>query len=262
VGCAGSFDDRAKKITLATARILQAAGVRFAILGKEETCNGDQVRRAGNEYLYQILAQNLIETFRTYEVRKIVTHCPHCLNVFMNEYPDLGGHYEVVHHSQLIESLLRDGRLRLDPEKAEALTIAYHDACYLGRHNQVYEAPRNTVMAATGAKLVELPRTRHESFCCGAGGARMWMEEHIGTRVNQNRVEEAHACGVDVVATACPFCQTMIKDGISELGYEDEMQTRDIAEIVADALVEEAHADAPAQPDDTVEESAVAEAGG
>ncbi|MDF1566054.1 MAG: heterodisulfide reductase-related iron-sulfur binding cluster [Deltaproteobacteria bacterium] len=246
VGCAGSFDDRAKKNTLAIAKILHEAGVKFAILGNEETCNGDQARRAGNEYLYQMMAMGLIETMNGYGVKKIVTGCPHCFNTIANEYPDLGGSYEVIHHSQLIEELLKDHRVKLDPRVHEGLSITYHDACYLGRHNDVYEAPRNTVVRATGAELTEMPRNRQEGFCCGAGGARMWMEEHIGERVNQNRVEEAKACGADLVATSCPFCQTMVKDGISELGYDEEMTTKDIAELVAEAMVVEKKAELPA----------------
>jgi Fe-S oxidoreductase len=237
VGCASSFDDRAKKISRAMVKILGEAGVKYAVLAKEETCNGDQVRRAGNEYLYQMLAANLIETFGKYEVRKIIASCPHCLNVFLNEYPDLGGHYEVVHHSEVIENLIADKKLRLDHNKWNAGKITFHDPCYLGRHNDVYEAPRNAVTKATGLPVIEMPRNRVEGFCCGAGGARMWMEEHIGERINQNRVLEAAETGAEVVATGCPFCQTMVKDGISELGLDEKLKTFDIAEIVAEALV-------------------------
>ncbi|RMG17867.1 MAG: (Fe-S)-binding protein [Deltaproteobacteria bacterium] len=249
VGCAGAFDDRAKKITLANARIFHEAGVKFAILGKEETCNGDQVRRAGNEYLYQILAQNLIETLNKYEVRKIIANCPHCFNVLLNEYPDLGGHYEVIHHSELIAQLIRDKRIETDPSRWEGGTITYHDACYLGRLNDRYEAPRESLERATGLPVVEMERSGPQSFCCGAGGARMWMEEQIGTRINQERVAEAYETGADVVATACPFCQTMVKDGIAELGHEEEMRTFDVAEIVAETLVETRRA-APPEPEE------------
>jgi Fe-S oxidoreductase len=171
-----------------------------------------------------------------YKVRKIIATCPHCFNVLFNEYPELGGHYEVVHHSTLVEELVAQGRVRLDQSKWDKGRITFHDPCYLGRHNGVYEAPREVVKKATGLPIVEMPRNRVEGFCCCAGGARMWMEEHIGERINQNRVAEAKDSGADVIATGCPFCQTMMKDGISELELEDSLQTYDIAEIVAQAL--------------------------
>ena len=236
VGCASSFDDRAKKISRSVVQVLKAADVSFAILGREESCNGDQARRAGNEYLYQILAQQLIETLDGYKVKKIITTCPHCFNVLFNEYPDLGGHYEVIHHSSFIEALMRDGKLKLDASRWSGGKITYHDACYLGRHNGVFDAPRDALQRATGLPVLEMPRNREQAFCCGAGGSRMWMEEKLGTRINQNRVAEAEETGADVVATACPFCQTMVKDGISELGLEEKLKTFDFAEIVAETL--------------------------
>lgn len=249
VGCASSFDDRAKKIARSLVKILNAAGVSYAILGKEETCNGDQARRAGNEYLYQMMATGLIETFNGYNVKKIVATCPHCFNTIKNEYPDLGGNYEVIHHTQLIDELVRDKKITLDPAKWDGSKVTLHDACYLGRHNEEYEAPRENLRAATGLQLIEMPRNKKESFCCGAGGSRMWMEEKIGTRINHNRVKEAEETGAEVVATACPFCQTMVKDGINELELEDKLKTLDVAEIVAEALVlDEAEGNGQASP--------------
>lgn len=252
VGCAGSFDERAKKITLANVKIFKQAGIEFAILGNEETCNGDQVRRAGNEYLYQILAKNLIETMNKYKVRKIIASCPHCFNTLLNEYPDLGGHYEVVHHTDLIETLLREKRIKVDADRWDGGDITYHDACYLGRHNGQYEAPRQALERATRLPIIEMPRNREEGFCCGAGGARMWLEEDLGTRVNQNRVAEAAKTGASTIATACPFCQTMMKDGISELDLGEQLQTKDIAEIVAQTLVVDERAAPPAPPKEEV----------
>jgi Fe-S oxidoreductase len=245
VGCAGAFDDRQKKVSRDIVRILRAAGVRFAILGEEETCTGDAARRLGNEYLFQILAQANVETFARYGVKKVITQCPHCLNALRNEYPQLGGHYEVVHHSELIASLVAEGRLdQRAATRVAGKAVTFHDPCYLARHNGITEAPRNA-LAAAGIEVAELPRSGRTGFCCGAGGGRMWLEEKLGSRVNQARVEEAAATlGAEggVVAVGCPFCLTMLKDGIAETGREERLQVLDVAEIVASAL--------PAEEDD------------
>lgn len=233
VGCAGSYDDRQKKVSQALAKVLNAAGVNYAILGNEETCNGDSARRMGNEYLFQMLAQQNIETFKQYNVKKIFSACPHCFNVIKNEYPQLGGEFEVYHHSQILAELLKDGRIK--PTEALDELVTYHDACYLGRHNQEYEAPRATLEAIPGLKLVEMARNKRQSFCCGAGGGRMWMEEHIGTRINQNRAKEAIDTGARTIAANCPFCITMLRDGVSELGVEG-VAVKDISEILADSI--------------------------
>lgn len=235
IGCAGSFDDRNKKITLAMVKILKAAGVPFAILGKEECCTGDPARRTGNEYLFQILAKQNIELLNGYNVKKVLTSCPHCLHTLKADYPQFGGNYEVVHHTQLIEQLLASGRLKLTREVKTS--VALHDSCYLGRYHDIYEAPRNVVKSIPGASLVELPRNRSRSVCCGAGGGRFWMEEHIGKRINVHRAEEAVAAGTDTVASACPFCLVMLKDGVGALGKDETVRTRDIVELVAEALV-------------------------
>jgi len=235
VGCMGSFDDRAKKIAVAFARVLQAANVRFAILGQEEKCNGDPARRMGNEYLYQMLARDNIETLDRYGVETIVTNCPHCFHQIGNEYPQLGGNYEVIHHSTYIEKLLEENRLPLNGEGRQ-LTVAYHDSCYLGRYNDVYEAPRETLKRALPMMtLVEPPRTRSKGLCCGAGGGRMWMEEDVGKRINAERTEELLATGADVLAVACPFCMTMIGDGVK--GQDSSVPVYDISEVVAQQLV-------------------------
>ena len=229
VGCMGSFDERAKKITVAFARILQACGIRFAILGQEEHCHGDPARRLGNEYLYQMLAKDTVETLNRYSVPTVVTACPHCFHQLGNELPQLGGNYEVIHHSTYIARLMEENRVPLQTEEGNRLTVAYHDSCYLGRYNDVYDAPRETIRRALPVvNLVEAPRSRDRGLCCGAGGGRMFMEERVGKRINVERVEELLATGADTIAVACPFCMTMIGDGA-----RDKAEVLDIAEIVA-----------------------------
>jgi len=235
VGCAGSFDDRNTATSVALARLLNEAGIDYAILGQRELCNGDSARRAGNEFVFQQLALQNIETFEEVGVKKVITQCAHCFNTIANEYPQFGGNYEVVHHSQLLAELLAQGRLS-EPTKpnGERKKIAYHDACYLGRHNDVYLAPRQ-VVGGSGNDVVEMPRHGTRSLCCGAGGARFWMEEHTGKKVNNERAEEALATGADEIAVACPFCFVMLDDGVKELG-RGEVPVRDIAMILADGL--------------------------
>jgi Fe-S oxidoreductase len=239
VGCAGSFDDRQKKVTRAIVRILQEAGVDFAILGEEETCTGDAARRLGNEYLFQLQAQANVDTLNRYGVKKVLTQCPHCLNTIKNELPQFGGHYEVVHHTQLIAELVRAGRLALSSAAlVDGKPMTLHDPCYLARHNGETAAPREA-LAAAGARVVELPRSGRTGFCCGAGGGRMWLEEKLGTRVNRNRIDEVAATlgdGGGAVAVGCPFCLTMLKDAAAETGREDRLRIVDVAEVVADAL--------------------------
>ena len=239
VGCMGSFDDRAKKTTVAFARILKAADVSFAILGQEESCHGDPARRMGNEYLYQVLAKQAVETLGKYEVRTIVTHCPHCFHQIAKEFPQFGAHYEVVHHSEYLERLLAEGRVPLDESEGERLVVAYHDSCYLGRYNDVYDAPRETLRRALPVvQLVEPVRTKDRGLCCGAGGGRMFMEETVGKRINIERTEELLATGATSIAVACPFCMTMITDGVTAKGRD--VPVLDIAEVVASRLAKPA----------------------
>jgi Fe-S oxidoreductase len=235
VGCMGSFDDRAKKITVAFARILKACGIDFAILGQEEHCHGDPARRMGNEYLYQMLAKDTIGTLDGYHVRTIVTSCPHCFHQLGNEFPQFGGNYEVIHHSTFIERLLEDDRVPLDTDEGRRLTVAYHDSCYLGRYNDIYDAPRESIRRALPVvDLVEPKRNRDRGLCCGAGGGRMWMEERQGKRINAERTEELLATGADTIAVACPFCMTMISDGVK--AAQADVPVLDIAEVVAGRL--------------------------
>ena len=233
VGCAGSIDSRAIKVTQAFVKILNEVGVNFAILGQEESCTGDPAKRAGNEFVFQMMALQNIEILNGYEVKKIVTACPHCYNIFKNEYPALGGHYEVVHHSQFLQQLLNDGKLKIEGGGAfKGKKVTYHDSCYLGRANEVYEAPRS-VIEALDADLVEMEDNRSKGMCCGAGGAQMFKEEESGKqRVNQARAEQAVKTNADIVAVACPFCNTMMGDGVKEKGSEGT-QVLDIAELIA-----------------------------
>ena len=246
VGCMGSFDDRSRKIAVAFAKIMKAAGIDFAILGLEEACNGDPARRLGNEYLYQILAKQNIETMNRYEVKTVVTICPHCFHQIGNEYPQLGGNYEVIHHSTYIERLLDEGLIPLAvDEEGHHPTFTFHDSCYLGRYNDIYDAPRNSLRKALPiVEVFEPARTRDRGFCCGAGGGRMFMEENIGKRVNVERTEELLATGAEAIAAACPFCMTMLADGVKQANRED-VPVLDIAEVVASRLAPSPAAVAP-----------------
>ncbi len=234
VGCAGSFDQRAQKITKAFASILDKVGINYAILGKEESCTGDPVRRAGNEFMFQMMAYQNIQVLNNYGIKKIVTACPHCFNIIKNEYADLGGNYELIHHSVFLQQLIDEGRIKLrDGGVFKGKRITYHDSCYLGRANNIYEAPRS-VLVALDAELVEMKRCRSKGLCCGAGGAQMFKEEEKGeTRVNVERSREAIGTGASVIAAACPFCNTMMTDGVKLAEKEESVQVLDIAEIVA-----------------------------
>ena len=231
VGCAGSFDDRSKKVSTSLVKILQKAGISFAILGVEEKCTGDFARRVGNEMLFQMTAQENIETLNNYKVKKIITACPHCLNTLKHEYPQMGGNYEVIHHTEFIDQLVKTGKITLNKSLEGSLT--YHDPCYLGRYNSVYDQPRSILQSISKDGLKELDRHGRESFCCGAGGGRMWMEETIGKRIYLERAEEIVGQQVANVAVACPFCLTMLEDGMKELEKEEEIKTQDICELVA-----------------------------
>ena len=235
VGCAGSFDDKNQKVTIAMAKLLQRAGLDFAILGPSEQCTGDPARRSGNEYIFQMLATANIESLNGMGVKKIITQCPHCFNTLLNEYPQLGGHFEVVHHSQLLEQLIDTGRLDLTGARLDE-RVVYHDSCYLGRHNDVYLSPRNVIGSLGGIEVVEAERNGTTGMCCGAGGARMWMEESIGTKVNDARAAELIATGASKVATACPFCYIMLDDGVKAAGAEDTVQVADISMHLLAAL--------------------------
>ena len=235
VGCAGSFDERAKKVTRSFVKILQAAGVQFAVLGVEERCTGDVARRAGNEYLAQSLMTENVGTLNKHGVKKILTTCPHCFNTLKNEYPQFGGNYEVIHHSDFILKLISEGKIKLSGKLPAKVT--YHDSCYLGRYNGIYESPRKIISNIPGITAVEMKRSKDKGFCCGAGGARMFMEETIGKRVNHERTEEALALGPDIISTACPFCLTMLSDGVKDKEMAEKVKVKDIAELVAESLL-------------------------
>ncbi|CAN5370506.1 (Fe-S)-binding protein [soil metagenome] len=257
VGCAGAFEDRAKKTTQAVATLLHMADVKFAVLGDGETCTGDPARRAGNEFLFQMLAQANVEVLNEMNATKIVVTCAHCFNTLKNEYPELGGKFEVVHHTQLLNRLVREKRLTPVARPSEASsaglastaeTVTYHDPCYLGRHNGVYAPPRELIESLPGVTLTEMPRNSEKSFCCGAGGARMWMDEKLGTRINMNRTEEALATGADRIAIGCPFCRVMLSDGLTQKQAEDareEVEVVDVAQMLL-AAVNRSEPDAPA----------------
>ncbi|MDF1673595.1 MAG: (Fe-S)-binding protein [Vicingaceae bacterium] len=235
VGCAGSFDDRAKKITRAFVKILNKVGVNFAVLGTEESCTGDPAKRAGNEFLFQMQAMGNIQVLNAYEVKSIVTTCPHCFNTLKNEYPELGGNYEVKHHSQYLQELIDDGKLTVEGGEFKGKKITFHDPCYLGRANDVYEAPR-TLVQKLDAELVEMKRCKSKGLCCGAGGAQMFKEAEKGNKeINVERTEEALEIKPDVIATGCPFCMTMMTDGVKLAEKEKDVQVFDLAELIASA---------------------------
>jgi Fe-S oxidoreductase len=237
VGCAGSFDQRAQKITKAFVTILNKAGIHYAILGKEEMCTGDPVRRAGNEFMFQMMAYQNIQTLNNYGIKKIVTACPHCFNTLKNEYPELGGHYEVIHHTTFLQQLIDEGKIKLkEGGLFKGKKITYHDSCYLGRANAIYEAPRK-VLEALDAELAEMKRCRSNGLCCGAGGAQMFKEEEKGnSRINIERSNEAIDTGAAVIAAACPFCNTMMTDGVKLAEKEESVQVLDVAELVAQSI--------------------------
>ncbi|MFN8626499.1 MAG: (Fe-S)-binding protein [Candidatus Binatia bacterium] len=235
VGCAGSFDERNKRTTIALTKILKKAGIDFAILGEEEVCHGETARRIGNEYLYQAMAQACVDVINGYKVKKILTNCPHCFNTMKNEFPQFGGNYEVTHATELVQQLLANGKIRLKEDGAQAITL--HDSCYLGRYNDIFDAPRDILRRLPGVELREMERNRKFGMCCGAGGGRMWMEEEPTKRVNIRRVEQALETSPDVVAVACPFCMTMIDDGLKSKNVEEQVQAFDVMELVADAMV-------------------------
>jgi Fe-S oxidoreductase len=239
VGCSGSYDQRAQKITRAFATILSRIGIRWAILGREEMCTGDPVRRAGNEFIFQMMAYQNIQILNNYQVKKIVTACPHCFNILKNEYPELGGQYEVIHHTVFLQQLLDEGRIRLkEGGTYKGKKIAYHDSCYLGRANGIYEAPRK-VLEALDAELVEMKRCKTKGLCCGAGGGQMFKEEEKGnTRINFERTREAVETGAALIASACPFCNTMLTDGVKHEEKEDQVKVLDIAEMIVSELAD------------------------
>jgi Fe-S oxidoreductase len=239
VGCAGSFDQRAQRITKAFVTILNKIGVSYAILGNEEMCTGDPARRAGNEFMFQMMAYQNIQVLNNYEIKKIVTACPHCFNIFKNEYPVLGGNYEVLHHSTFLQQLIDEGKIKMKEDGVfKGKKISYHDSCYLGRANNIYEAPRK-VLEALDAELVEMKRCKSNGLCCGAGGAQMWKEEEKGTiRINNERTKEAIETGAGIIAAACPYCNTMLTDGVKLNEKEDSVKVMDIAELIVASMVD------------------------
>lgn len=237
VGCAGSYDQRAQKITKAFATILNKTGTSYAILGKEEACTGDPARRAGNEFMFQMMAYQNIQVLNGYGIKKIVTACPHCFNTLKNEYPELGGHYEVIHHATFLQQLIEEGKIKMQEGSVfKGKKITYHDSCYLGRANNIYEAPRK-VLEALDVELVEMKRCRSNGLCCGAGGAQMFKEEEKGDiRINFARSDEAIATGAGIIAAACPFCNTMMTDGVKNSNKEEDVRVLDIAEMIAASI--------------------------
>jgi Fe-S oxidoreductase len=236
VGCAGSFDDRAKKISESMVKIFNAAGVDFAILGPEEMCCGETARRMGNEYLAQTLMSGNVEVLGNYKFKRIVTACPHCFNTLKDEYPQFGGNYEVIHHTQFIAELLASGRIPQPAALNGNGKLTYHDSCYLGRYHDIYDEPRKAFQAIPGAELVEMDRNHGKSFCCGAGGGRMWLEEMVGDRINEMRAAAAIETGAQTIGTACPYCLTMFEDGVKAKGEEEKVQVVDLAELIAKGI--------------------------
>lgn len=235
VGCAGSFDDRYKAVTIAFVKILNEAGIAFAVLGPEESCTGEPAKRAGNEFLYQMMAISNIQLLNSYNIKKIVTACPHCFNIMKNDYPELGGTYEVIHHSTFIQHLIDTGKLKVEGGVFKGKKITFHDSCYLGRANGIYEAPRSLI-EKLDADLVEMKRCRSKGLCCGAGGAQMFKEPEPGSKdINVERVEEALDTGAQVIASACPFCMTMLADGVKNKEKENQVMVYDIVELIAKA---------------------------
>ena len=235
VGCAGSFDDRAKKVTRALVKILNFANVKYAVLGTEESCTGDPAKRAGNEFLFQMQAISNITVLNGYNIKKVVTACPHCFNTLKNEYPSLGGHYEVIHHTQLLQDLLNSGRIKIEGGSFKGKKITFHDPCYLGRGNDVYEAPRE-VLLNLDAELAEMKHSKSKGLCCGAGGGQMFKEAEKGNKeVNVERTEEALALNPDIIAVGCPFCNTMMTDGVKHFNKEQSVKVMDVAELIAEA---------------------------
>jgi len=236
VGCAGSYDERAKQIARSFATLMNYAGVEFRILGTEECCTGDPARRTGNEYLADSLTQQNIETLERYNVHTIVTICPHCFNTLKHDYPRFGGNYQVVHHTQFLQQLIEQGRLRINRVVLDHQTVAYHDSCYLGRYNNEYDAPRALLEHVPGLEILEVERSRDRGFCCGAGGGRMFMEEHVGERVNHNRTRELLSTGTTTIAANCPFCMTMLTDGVKAADKADHVRVLDVSEVLLQAI--------------------------
>ena len=236
VGCAGSFDDRAKKVTRSFAKILNHTGIKFAVLGAEESCTGDPAKRAGNEFLFQMQAMNNVQILNMYEVKNIVTTCPHCFNTLKNEYPQFGGNYEVMHHAEYLQKLIDEGKLTVEGGIFKGKKITYHDSCYLGRANSIYEAPRQ-VLAELDSDLVEMKRCKNNGLCCGAGGSQMFKDAEKGTQeVNIERTQEALETKAEIIAVNCPFCMTMMQDGVKHFNKEEQIQIKDLSELISESL--------------------------